>query len=53
METDRAFSDDAEAINKLGEEVFAGVNAGGLDRPRATMDPRCNSHASRLPAHRR
>jgi ketosteroid isomerase-like protein len=38
MDTDRALSDDAEAIKKVGEEFFAGVNAGDLDRRMATMD---------------
>ena len=39
MDTNATTDDDVKAIKKLGEEFFAGVNAGDLDRRMATMDP--------------
>ena len=39
MDTNATRGDDVEAIKKVGEEFFAGVNAGDLDRRMATMAP--------------
>ena len=39
MEINATTDDDVKAIKKVGEEFFAGVNAGDLDRRMATMDP--------------
>ena len=38
MNTNATTADDVNAIKKLGEEFFAGVNAEDLDRRMATMD---------------
>jgi ketosteroid isomerase-like protein len=37
MDTNATTDDDVKAIQKLGEEYFAGANAGDLDRRMATM----------------
>jgi uncharacterized protein (TIGR02246 family) len=39
MDTHATIDDDVKAIKKVGEEFFAGVNTGDLDRRMATMDP--------------
>ena len=39
MDTKATTDDAVKAIKKVGEEFFAGVNAGDLDRRMATMDP--------------
>jgi uncharacterized protein (TIGR02246 family) len=39
MDTNATTDDDVKAIEKLGEEFFAGVNTEDLDRRMATMDP--------------
>src|SRR5713226_5705452 len=39
MDTNATTDDDVKAIKRVGEEFFAGVNAGDLDRRMATMDP--------------
>ena len=38
MGTNTTIDDDVNAIKKLGEEFFAGVNTGDLDRRMSTMD---------------
>ena len=39
MDANATTDDDVKAMKKLGEEFFAGVNAGDLDRRMATMHP--------------
>jgi ketosteroid isomerase-like protein len=39
MDRNATTDDDVKAMKKLGEEFFAGVNAGDLDRRMATMHP--------------
>jgi len=39
MDANATTDDEVKAIKKLGEEFFAGVNAGDLDRRMSTMDP--------------
>ena len=39
MDTNATIDDDVNAIKKLGEEFFAGVNTGDLDRRMSTVDP--------------
>ena len=38
MDTNATTDDDVNAIKKLGDEFFAGVNTGDLDRRMSTMD---------------
>lgn len=39
MDTKAKINDDVKAIRKVGEEFFAGVNTGDLERRMATMEP--------------